>query len=65
MGIKLPKLVLDNIPGDPLEEPEWSDQFLSTVDEAAGDDNVKMKRLETLLTGKVKFAFQGTAHKGR
>ena len=64
MGLKLPKLVLDKFSGDPLEWPEWSGQFLSTVDEAVLDDNVKMKYLKTLVTGKARAAIEGMGYNG-
>ena len=64
MGMKLPELVLDKISGDPLEWPEWSGQFLSTVDEVAVDDNTKMKYLKTLVTGKAKTTIEGMGYIG-
>ena len=47
--MKLPKMVLDKFSGDPLEWPEWSGQFLATVDQAGVADSVKMKYLKTLV----------------
>ena len=38
VSMKLPKLVLDKIDRDPLEWPEWSVQFLATVDESGISD---------------------------
>ena len=46
--MKLPKLVLDKFAGDPLEWPEWSGQFLATVDQAGVPDSVKMNYLKNL-----------------
>ena len=37
--MKLPNLVLDKFDGDPLEWPEWSGQFLATVDESGTSDS--------------------------
>ena len=62
MGMKLAKLVLDKFSSDPLEWPEWSGQFLSTVDEAAVDDNLKMKYLESLVTVKAKATIEGMGY---
>ena len=64
MGMKVPRLVLDDFSGDPLEWPEWSGQFLSTVDEATVDENVQMEYLKTLVTGKPKAAIEGMGYNG-
>ena len=57
--MKLPKSVLDKFSGDPLEWPEWSGQFLATVDQGGVADSVKMKYLKTLVSGKAKAAGMG------
>ena len=61
LSMKLPKLVLDKIDGDPLE---WSGQFLATVDQSGISDNNKMKYLKLLLNGKTKAAIEGMAFSG-
>ena len=57
--IKLPKLKLPELDGDPLEWPEWSRLFLATVDSAPVDDSIKMNQLKTQVTGKTRAAIQG------
>ena len=61
---KLPKLVLDKFAGDPLEWPEWSGQFLATVDQAGVPDSVKMNFLKTLVTGRAKSSIDGMSFSG-
>ena len=56
VSMKLLKIVLDKIDGDPLEWPEWSEQFLAIVDESAVSDSNKMKYLKSLLNGTAKAA---------
>ena len=63
--MKLPKLVLDKFDGDPLEWPEWSGQFLATVDESGITDSNKMKFLKSLLNGKTKAAIGGMGFSGQ
>ena len=58
VSMKLLKIVLDKIDADPLEWPEWSGQFLATVDESAVSDSNKMKYLKSLLNGTAKAAIQ-------
>ena len=48
--MKLPKLVLDKLAGDPLAWPE----FLATVYRAGVPDSVKMNYFKTLVTGRAK-----------
>ena len=62
--MKLPKLVLDKFSGDPLEWPEWSRQFLATVDQAGVADSVKLNYLKTLVNGKAKAAVDGMGYSG-
>ena len=62
--LKLPKLVLDKFAGDPLEWPEWSGQFLATVDQAGVPDSVKMNYLKTLVTGRAKSSIDGMGYSG-
>ena len=47
----LPKLKLAEFSGDPLEWPEWSGLFISTVHAANIDTSLKMNHLKTLVTG--------------
>ena len=62
--MKLPKLVLDKFAGDPLEWPEWSGQFLATVDQAGVPDSVKMNYLKTIVTGRAKSSIDGMGYSG-
>ena len=55
----LPKLKLAEFSGDPLEWPEWSGLFLSTVHAANIDTSLKMNHLKTLVTGKAKEVIAG------
>ena len=55
----LPKLKLAQFSGDPLEWPEWSGLFLSTVRAANIDISLKMNHLKTLVTGKAKEVIAG------
>ena len=52
LPVSLPKLELAEFSGDPLEWPEWSGLFLSTVHAANIDTSLKMNPLKTLVTGK-------------
>ena len=52
----LPKLKLAEFSGDPLEWPEWSQLFQTTVHAANMDDSVKMNHQKTMVTGKAKEA---------
>ena len=54
--------------GDPLQLHEWIEQFRSVVDSQNLSDDVKLKRLKTLVIGKVKsasahFAYSGAMYK--
>ena len=60
----LPKLRLAEISGDPLEWPEWSGLFLSTVQAANIDTSMKMNHLKTLVTGKATEAIAGLGYTG-
>ena len=51
---RLPKLKLREYNGDPLDWPEWSGMFLSTVDRSTVSDDEKITNLKTLLTGPAK-----------
>ena len=63
--MKLPKMVLDKYSGDPLEWPEWSGQFIATIDQSGVADSVKMNYLKTLVTGKAKAAIEGMGYSGQ
>ena len=52
----VPKLKLSNFDGNPLELPEWSSMFISTVDQQPIPDSEKMSYLKTLLTNKSRSA---------
>ena len=52
MRLKLLDLILNKLSGDTQKWSEWSDQFVSTVCGFAVDDNVKMKYLKFLVSGK-------------
>ena len=65
VSMKLPKLVLDKFDGNPLEWPEWSEQFLATVDGSGASDSHKMQYLKTLVTGKAKAAIDGMGYSGQ
>ena len=58
----LPKLKLSEFSGDPLEWPEWSQQFQATVHAANMDDSVKMNHRKTMVTGKAKEAKAGLGY---
>ena len=60
----LPKLKLAEFSGDPLEWPEWSGLFLSTVHAANIDASLKMNHLKTLVTGKAKGVIAGLGYTG-
>ena len=60
----LPKLKLAEFSGDPLEWPEWSGLFLSTVHAANIDTSLKMNHLKTLVTGKAKEVIAGLGYTG-
>ena len=60
----LPKLKLTEFSGDPLEWPEWSGLFFSTVHAANIDASLKMNHLKTLVTGKAKEVIAGLGYTG-
>ena len=60
----LPKLKLAEFSGDPLEWPEWSGLFLSTVHAANIDASLKMNHLKMLVTGKAKEVIAGLGYTG-
>ena len=60
----LPKLKLAEFSGDPLEWPEWSGLFLSTVHAAKIATSLKMNHLKTLVTGKAKEVIAGLGYTG-
>ena len=60
----LPKLKLAENSGDPLEWPEWSGLFLSTVHAANIEASLKMNHLKTLVTGKAKEVIAGLGYTG-
>ena len=59
----LPKLRLREYSGDPLDWPEWSGMFLSTVDRSTISDD-KKHCLKTLLTGPAKRVLAGMGYSG-
>ena len=62
LPVSLPKLTLAEFSGDPLEWPEWSGLFLSTVHAANIDTSLKMNHLKTLVTGKAKEVIAGQGY---
>ena len=60
----LPRLKLREYNGDPLDWPEWSGMFLSTVDHSTISDDEKMTLLKTLLTGPANRALAGMGYSG-
>ena len=56
---------MDKFDGNPLEWPEWSRQFLATVDGSGAQDSQKMQYLKTLVTGKHKAAIDGMGYSGQ
>ena len=65
VSMKLPKLVLVEFEGNPLEWPERSGQFLATIDGSGLSDSHKMQYLKTLVTGKAKAAIEGMGYSGQ
>ena len=63
--MKLRKMDLDTLCGDPLEWPEWFEQFLAIVDQSGSTDIITMNYLKTLLSGKAKAAIEGTGCSGQ
>ena len=61
---QLPKLKLSSFDGNPLELPEWSNMFKTTVYHRDIPDSEKMSYLKTLLTGKVKSNITGMGYSG-
>ena len=49
--MKLPKIVQDQLSGNPLEWSEGSGRFLATTDESGAADSMKMNFLTTSVTG--------------
>ena len=43
--MKLPNMVLDKYSGDPLEWPEWSSQFIATIEQSRIANSIKVKYL--------------------
>ena len=64
MQTSLPKLKLSEFHGDPLEWPEWSSIFTSTIHNAPTDDNTNMSHLKTFVNGKAKAAIEGLGYSG-
>ena len=52
--MKLPKIVSEEITGDPLVSPDWSSIILATVHTQLVADKIKMSHLKTLVSGKPK-----------
>ena len=63
-GRLVPKLKLREFAGDPLEWPEWSGMFQSTVGRSALSNNEKMRSLKALLTGAARRSVQGLGYSG-
>ena len=55
----LPKLMLTEFSGDPLEWPEWCELFDVIVHQKKLSDTEKMQYLKTSLTGQAKAAISG------
>ena len=60
----LPKLKLREFDGNPLDWPEWSGMFLSTIHSSSISRDEKMSHLKTLLVGKAKQAVNGMGYSG-
>ena len=60
----LPKLKLREYNGDPLDWPEWSGMFLSTVDRKTVSNDEKMTHLKALLSRPAKRALAGMGYSG-
>ena len=60
----LPKLKLREIDGNPLDWPEWSGMFLSTIHSSSISRDEKLSHLKTLLVGKAKRAVNGMGYSG-
>ena len=58
----LPKLKLREFDGNPLDWPEWSGVFLSTIHSSSISRDKKMSHLKTLLVGKAKRAVNGMGY---
>ena len=58
----LPKMKLAEFSGDPLQWPEWSQLFQTTIHAANMDDSVKMNHVKTMVTGKAKEAIAGLGY---
>ena len=65
VSLKLPKLMLDKFDGNPLEWPEWSGQFLKTVDGWEASQSHKMQYMNTLVTCNAKAAIEGMGNFGQ
>ena len=63
--MKLPKMALDNLSGNTLEWPEWSDQFIATNEQYGVSDSVKVNNLKTFVTGRTKPAIKGMVFSGQ
>ncbi len=61
----LPEWKLDKFDGNPLDWHEWFGQFVSTVDSAQLSDDIKLKYLKTLVTGKAKTAIAEFSYCGK
>ena len=61
---RLPKLKLAEFSGDPMEWPEWSGLFMSTVHAANIDASLKINHLKTLVTGKAREVIAGLGYTG-
>ena len=60
----VPKVKLTEFSGDPLEWPEWSGLFLSTVHAANIDASLKMTHIKVLVSGKAKEVIAGLGSTG-
>ena len=60
----LPKLKFRKIDGIPLDWPEWSGMFVSTIHNSSISRDEKMSHLKTLLVGKAKRAVNGMSYSG-
>ena len=58
-------MVFDKISGDALEWPEWTGQFIATIEQSGVSGSVKMNYLKTLVTGKTEAAIDGMEYCGQ
>ena len=62
--MKLPKLILDEFSADPLKWWQLCGQFLATIEQHCANDGMKMKYLNTLVTGRAKAVIEFMCYNG-